>query len=87
MEVQDDVARDRIVKKMQQYTKSQLYQGLGAIPISEVSESEAFVESLESFVASLGFDERLRLLSGVGIPNQIGLRQWIDEASKLYRMG
>ena len=72
---------------MQQYTKSQLYQGLGAIPISEVSESEAFVESLESFVASLGIDERLRLLSGAGIPNQIGLRQWMDEASKLYRMG
>ena len=82
MEVKDVVATDRILKKMQQYSKSELYQGLGVIPISEVSVSEAFVKSLESFVASLGIDEGLRLLSEVGIPNRIGLRQWVEEASK-----
>lgn len=82
MDVQDVVATDRVLKKMQQYTKSQLYQGLGAMPISVVSISESFMESVESYVSSLGIDEGLRLLSGVGIPNQIGLRHWMEEARK-----
>lgn len=82
MDVQDAAATQRVLTKMQKFSKAELYRGFGAIPISVVAVDQAFVGALEANVTSLGLKEGLRSLSRLGIPSQVGLEEWLEEISR-----